>query len=258
MSAGAVVCGPPDAPAVLLIHGLGGSPRVWDRVVPLIHTTARVYAAHLDPTRSIEKDADAVAALIDTPTLIVGHSRGGLVATAIAERQAALVRKLILICPPWSLACRLQAKAPTERALAIPGLGDVLWALASSSRVHAALQSTLGPNTPVPDQFVRDLRARGRRTFTDSSRAIDNYLGDKTLADRLMKLEVPTELTFGELDARIARPGHEFARVPSAQLTVLPGIGHTPPWEAPERVAGLIRSSLPEAMGPRGRRCDGS
>jgi pimeloyl-ACP methyl ester carboxylesterase len=250
MSAGVVVCGPPDAPAVLLIHGLGGSPRVWDRVVPLINASVRVYAAHLDPTTSIENDADAVAALVDAPTLIVGHSRGGLVATAVAERHPELVAELVLLCTPWSPASRLGSKQPAERALAIPIIGDLLWALAPKSRQRAGLRSAFAPGTFIPDQFVADVRARGRRSLTRSSRAIDDYLASRALPDRLSDITAPIELIFGERDARVALPRDEFASAASATLTVLPGVGHTPPWESPERIADLVIGSLPRIEAP--------
>jgi pimeloyl-ACP methyl ester carboxylesterase len=90
MSAGAVTAGPPDAPAVMLIHGLGGSFRAWNRVLPLIQPLSRTSAVQLESTAFIDRDADQAAALIDTPTVLVGHSRGGLVATAIAERHPGL------------------------------------------------------------------------------------------------------------------------------------------------------------------------
>lgn len=245
MSAGAVSTGPPDAPAVMLIHGLGGSYRVWDRVLPLIEPLARIRAVELQSTASIDRDADEAATLIDTPTVLVGHSRGGLVATAIAERHPGLARKLILLCPAWSLASRLSADRPIERALALPGIGDLLWASASKARQRAALQTAFAPATPVPDQFVTDLRARGRRNLVHSSRAIHDYLKTRPLADRLNHLTVPTELVFGEYDARVATPCDEFAHLAHTHLTVLPGIGHTPPWEAPQQVAELIIASLP-------------
>jgi pimeloyl-ACP methyl ester carboxylesterase len=244
MSAGAVTCGSPDAPPVMLIHGLGSSYRVWDRVVPMIESAARVYAVELDASSSIERDADAIAALIETPMMLVGHSRGGLVATAIAERQPRLVRKQILICPSWSLASRTGANRPIERALTIPVIGDLLWALAPDGLQRSAVQSAFAPANPVPNQFVVDMRARGRRGLTDGSRAIDDYLRSAPLAERLKNLSVHTELIFGEHDARVSAPRDEFAALCNTRLTVLPGIGHSPPWEAPDKVAELIITSV--------------
>jgi pimeloyl-ACP methyl ester carboxylesterase len=244
VSAGAVICGSPDAAPLMLIHGLGSSYRVWDRVLSLIESAARIYAVELNASGSIERDADAIAALIKTPMMLVGHSRGGLVANAIAERRPGLVRKQILICPSWSLASRTGANRLIERALAMPVIGDLLWALASDGRQRSAVQSAFAPETPVPDQFVADMRARGRRSLIDSSRAIDDYLRTAPLAKRLKDLSVRTELVFGELDGRVSAPRDEFSTLCNTHLTVLPGIGHSPPWEAPAKVAELITTSL--------------
>jgi pimeloyl-ACP methyl ester carboxylesterase len=87
MAAGALVAGSANTPLVVLIHGLGGTHRTWDRVIPLIEPHARVCALDLEGTESIEDEADLAAELIPGPAVLVGHSRGGLVATAIAERH---------------------------------------------------------------------------------------------------------------------------------------------------------------------------
>jgi pimeloyl-ACP methyl ester carboxylesterase len=50
---------------------------------------------------------------------------------------------------------------------------------------------------------------------------------------------VPAEVLFGELDGRAAPP-QVLAH------TSVPGLGHMPPLEDPERIAGLIMASLPE------------
>jgi pimeloyl-ACP methyl ester carboxylesterase len=242
MAAGALVAGPKDAPLVVLIHGLGGSHRTWDRVLPLIEPHANIIAVDLTGSDSIERDADRAAELIPGPSVLVGHSRGGLIATAIAERHRSLARKLILICTPWSTESRLSAQRPVERALAVPGIGDLIWMAATDAQRRKALSTAFAPNTPVPDQFVADLRATGRRNLVAASRAVDTYLAEAPLADRLTALGVPAELIFGERDARVAPPPPNM--LTAHNITLLPGEGHTPPWEAPDRIAEMITTSL--------------
>ncbi|MFC9473043.1 alpha/beta fold hydrolase [Nocardia sp. NPDC056952] len=244
MSAGALIAGRPGEPTVVLIHGLASSFRVWDKIIPRIEESTSVVAVQLESEHSIGSDADDVAALLTSRAVVVGHSRGALVATALAERRPELVAALALLCPPWSRASRLSARSPVERALAVPGLGDVLWAMASGDRQRAAQQSAFAPHVTVPEQFVADARGRGRRNFVRSSRAIDTYLESRDLAARLRNLSVPIELVFGELDARVARPTQQFSGLRRAQVTELPGVGHTPPWEDPDVVADLIMRTV--------------
>ncbi|TML97337.1 MAG: alpha/beta hydrolase [Actinobacteria bacterium] len=204
MGAGALIVAPADAPLVVLIHRLGGSHHTWDRVLPLIEPHARVHALNLTGTGSIEQEAVLAAELIPRPAVLVGHARGGLVATAIAQRHRGLARKLILPCTPWAPESRLVASRPVERALAVPGIGEVIWTAATGAQQRKALRTASAPNTPIPDQFVADLRATGRRNLVAASRAIDTYLAETPLADRLSASGVPAELIFGEHDARVA------------------------------------------------------
>jgi pimeloyl-ACP methyl ester carboxylesterase len=224
MAAGALSAGPKDAPLVVLIHGLGGSHHTWDAVLPLIEQYARVYALNLAGSDSIEQDADLAAELIPERALLVGHSRGGLVATAIAERHGHLARRLILLCTRWARQSRLTANRTVERTLAVPGIGSLMWTAATDAQRHRALRTAFAPDTPIPDQFVADLRATGRRRFVAASRAIDAYLAKAPLPMRLAASSVPAELIFGQYDARIAPP-------PSSTFphTLLAGVGHTPP-----------------------------
>lgn len=123
--------------------------------------------------------------------MIVGLSRGGLVATAIAERHPALVRHLILLCSPSLQASRVSLSRPLEHALAVRGVGDLLWAVAPESRQRVGLQTAFAPGFPVPDQFVTDLHGGGRTNLVRSTRAIDDYLRTRSLPDRLVDLVVP-------------------------------------------------------------------
>jgi pimeloyl-ACP methyl ester carboxylesterase len=238
MTAGAVIAGPPDGPPVVLIHGLGGSHHTWDRVLPLIEPHARVHALDLTGSDSIEQEADLAAQLIPGPAVLVGHSRGGLVATAIAQRHPGLARKLILLCTPWALESRRSANRPVERALTVPGIGDLIWRAATDAQRREALSTAFAPGTPIPDQFVADLRATGRRRLVAASRSIDIHLTKAPLAERLVAAAVPAELIFAEHDQRVTPPPPNLFN--AHRTTLLQGVGHTPPWETPERIAQLI------------------
>ncbi|MCW2867834.1 MAG: putative hydrolase, alpha/beta hydrolase family [Marmoricola sp.] len=233
---------------VVLLHGLGGSPAVWQRVLPLLAPGTEVVApALVHPTR-IEDDAAAVAALLegqDGPGLVVGHSRGGLVATALAERHPHLVSQVVVVNSPPTTASRNGSAG--ERALALPALGPLLWRVMPRSAAARGLGTAFAPGHGVPEVFVDDLRATGRGPFVAASRAIDRYLGERPLPERLAALGVPVHVVLGSRDQRLDLGA--YAAEPSLRRTTLPAAGHTPPWEAPDEVAALI-TSLTSAPDP--------
>ena len=99
--------GPPQAPPVLLIHGSGASGGTWQPVVPALAARHHVIRVDLPgcgrspvaPSYDVPDQADRVAAVLDglRQVATVGHSSGGYVATALAERRPELVRSLALI-----------------------------------------------------------------------------------------------------------------------------------------------------------------
>lgn len=101
--------GPPQAPPVLLIHGSGASGASWNRVVPALAEQRRVLRVDLPgcgkspptPSYDVPLQAGRLAALLDDLGLrsvtVAGHSSGGYVATALAERRPDLVGALALV-----------------------------------------------------------------------------------------------------------------------------------------------------------------
>lgn len=239
MSAGAVVSGSCGGTPIVLIHGLGQTHRVWDLVAPKVEPRSRIVAVDISARDAIEQEADDVASLIEAPAIVVGLSRGGLIATSLAERHPDLVERLVLLCTPWSTDSRQAARNLGERALGAPGLGPILWRAAAGEPTRRRLTTAFAPGAPIPDQFVRDLRSRGRRDFLRSSRAIDAYLGKASLPARLRQLEIPAHIVVGELDRRVSPMLPQDLQRPH-RLLVLDGVGHTPPWEAPDLTADLI------------------
>ena len=97
--------GPRDAPALVLIHGLAGSTHWWDSVVPMLARSYRVIRIDLlgdglsakpagggyEITEQARRVGEALDRLGVKHAIVVGHSSGGLVATALAEQRPGMV-----------------------------------------------------------------------------------------------------------------------------------------------------------------------
>src|SRR3712207_7557940 len=95
--------GPAGAPTVVLLHGLGTSGWMWDRVVPALERDLHVLVVDLPghgdsrttPWESLEATAAAVARLVGDRASggaahLAGLSLGGYVAAALAARRSDL------------------------------------------------------------------------------------------------------------------------------------------------------------------------
>jgi pimeloyl-ACP methyl ester carboxylesterase len=110
----------PQAPAVLLVHGLGVSSSVVQpfarRLLPDLAAVAPDLRGHgqsdapstgYTPTEYAQDMAELIADLdIDPPVAFVGHSLGSLVGLRLAELRPELVRWLVLLDPPLDPALR--------------------------------------------------------------------------------------------------------------------------------------------------------
>lgn len=99
-----------EGPAVLLIHGLGGSWQTWLENLQALSVDHRVIAVDLPgfgasvklpPPAKMATHVDALAALLVDLELrdvvVCGHSMGGLIALGLADRYSHLVRALVLV-----------------------------------------------------------------------------------------------------------------------------------------------------------------
>ena len=142
--------GPRDAPALVLIHGLGGSTRWWDRVVPMLAASYRVIRLDLLGHGQSAKPAGGGYAIPDQArrvgqaldrlgvrhAIMVGHSTGGYVATALAEQRGDLVTALALI----DTGPRMDAfisDGPVGKLLDVPVVGQLLWRVADRRAASA-------------------------------------------------------------------------------------------------------------------------
>ncbi len=247
--------GPRRAPALVLIHGTGGSARWWDALVPLVAKSHRVIRIDLlghgrsaKPAGSgyeIPEQGCRVGAALDMlgarHAIVVGHSTGGSVATALAEHRRDLVTALALIgTGPRPDAFISQGRL--GELLLAPVVGPLLWRLRTDGLIRKGLSTGFSrPGYRIPQQLVDDVRGITYHTFTATSRASLGYLRQRALPERLAALGTPLLVIFGEEDRRW-RPesAADYRAVPGARVELLPGLGHSPMLEDPARTAALL------------------
>ncbi|MGC5168934.1 alpha/beta fold hydrolase [Luteimicrobium sp. DT211] len=242
------VDGPRGAPTLLLIHGSGASGRSWEWVVPLLAEAHRVIRVDLlghgrsakpvDVSYEVADEARRVAAVAERlgtgRVVVVGHSSGGIVATALAEQRPDLVAAVALVDTGPSLRAYLD---PPEGALR-----PTRWPPSDDELRAAARTAFATDDVPVPDVLVDDGRRMEPASMGAVIGATTSYLEERPLPARLEPLGKPLLVIFGELDRRWApASAADYEVVPGATVALLPGVGHTPIIEDPDRTAAVLR-----------------
>ncbi|MGW5685398.1 alpha/beta fold hydrolase [Nonomuraea sp. NPDC003754] len=247
--------GPPDAPALVLIHGLAASTRSWDALVPLLTKSHRVIRIDLLGHGRSAKPAgggygmpeqgrrvgEAMDRLGVKHASVVGHSTGGAVATALAEQRPDLVTSLVLIDTAPRLAAAISSGG-VGGLLYDPVIGQLLWRLRTDSLIRNAASTAFSrPGYQVPQAVVDDVRGMTYHAFIATTQTGDDYVNQRALPDRLIPLGKPLLVIFGEEDRRWrSSSAAEYRAVPGAKVELLPGIGHSPIMEDPPRTAALL------------------
>ena len=264
--------GPPGAPLVLLVHGLGqNAHRDWAPVVGDLAQRFQVatidlpgFGASPAPDRAYDFNQLAVllARLVDRlapgqRAHVVGHSLGAALSLAFAHRHPERVDRLVLVD-----AAGILLKPAYVRAMARPRLPQL--GLAPLDRLLRSVESRI---TDLGSQLLlgRDDRydflpwlARNpdvRQALLGGLVQVDAAIGlvehDFTAAIR--ETRSPTTLIWGR-DDRIAplRTGELLAaRLPQAQLKVMEDAGHTPMLDRPDYFNTLLLAAL---VGPAPQR----
>jgi 3-oxoadipate enol-lactonase len=230
------VFGRPNAPAVLMIQGLGADKHGWDMQRFVLAARYRVIA--LDNRGagrsdkpfghySLEQMADDAISVLDAAGVdrahVVGASMGGAISQIVALKHPDRVRSLTLACT----ACRNH-----------PWRVELLtsWATRASERGMGAMTREAARWVIGPRSFRRLLPAfgwlgplaMGRPThaFVAQVRAI--LATDETMADQLSTITVPALIMVGGQDILTPRgDSEELAdRLPNAELVVISGAAH--------------------------------
>ncbi|MEV4253631.1 alpha/beta fold hydrolase [Spirillospora sp. NPDC049652] len=239
--------GPRDAPALLLVHGSASSTRSWDPMVPLLTGAHRVVRIDLlghgrsskpdDGGYAIPDQARRAGAVLDRlgveRAVVAGHSSGGATATALAEQRPDLVTALVLI----NTGPRLDAFITSDSAALDPSR----WPPTDEQIRRFASTAFSRPGYRVPDELLGEMRAMTFHSLVATMQATRAYMQERALPDRLAVLDRPLLVLFGADDRRW-RPSSadDYRAVPGAVVEMLPGLGHTPPLEDPDRTAASL------------------
>ncbi|PXX60234.1 pimeloyl-ACP methyl ester carboxylesterase [Nocardia tenerifensis] len=236
--------GPRDAPALLLIHGTAASSRSWEPMLPLLTGSHRVIRVDLlgcgrsaglgDTSYTVADQARRVGAAMDRVgvehVVVVGHSSGGAVATALAELRPELVAAVVII----DFGPDMGAYIGQDSSAGPP----VDWSKLTDDQFRQMMRSGFSPDYQIPQEYVDQFRAIDPLVFAAASQANSAYLEERSLPERLAPLGKPLLVIFGEDDSRW-RPSAavEYHAVPGATVVMLPGVGHSPNLEDPARTA---------------------
>lgn len=239
--------GPKDAPAVILLHGLGSSLHTWEPWAQRLSETHRVVRYDLpgagltgpDPSGdySDARGIQVLAALMDRLDIpratIVGNSMGGRLAWMFAAQNPTRVDKLVLISPDGFESPGFKyGKQPD-----VPAMLKLMRYLLPK----AALRLNLEPAYADPARLTGETVTRYHDLLLAPGvrDAMLARLGQTVLQPPeplLSQISAPTLLLWGEKDAMIpiANAADYVKALPNATLVTLPGLGHVPHEEAPE------------------------
>ncbi|MGZ4267934.1 MAG: alpha/beta fold hydrolase [Solirubrobacteraceae bacterium] len=190
--------------------------------------------------------------------VLVGHSLGGAVATAVAERSEDLVCGLALLAPAGYGHIRI------AEAFALPGVIDVAeialpFALVSPLTVTAAYTTFVAHRRMPSKELTARLRRRafrsgpGVRAATQAIAAAGR--SSHGFARRRVGYDGPVAALWGEHDALVPTGHVEALRraLPQAHVEVWRGMGHHPQLERPEELNDFIELQAARARRPRRR-----
>ena len=245
--------GEPGAPALLLIHGTAASTAWWDPVVPRLAGACRVIRVDLlghgrsaSPAGGydIPTQARRVGAALDRlgagRVVVIGHSTGGSVATALAEQRPGTVTALALIDSGPAPDAYID-QGLLGRLLLAPIPGRLLWRLRTKATIRKALSSAFTRQIDIPHALIEATLGMTHRAVAGTARASLAYLVQRSLSGRLAALDLPVLVIFGTDDQRWrSSSAAAYRAVPGARVELLPGVGHTPMLEDPQTTGKLL------------------
>jgi pimeloyl-ACP methyl ester carboxylesterase/quercetin dioxygenase-like cupin family protein len=244
-----------DGRPVVLVHGLGLSGALWNRMRDSFGEGCRLVLVDLRSagrSRELERReltlarwaadlGEVVRRLeLDRPVL-VGHSLGASIVIKYALERPDEAGPLVLIgaeADLSELAPRMLAAAERIESIGLPTWVDEFW-----SKNPPFSQSSLRRDPSILDEYRAQLLENDTIDYVRQCRAIASA---ESVAGRLGEVEQPVLVVVGADDDRtLPEHGRQLANaIPRARLVELADVGHTMPLEAPDETAKAINDFL--------------
>ena len=226
---------------MVLLHGYSDSRRSYDRILPLLPSSLRVFAVTQRGHGSSGKPetgygpaefAKDLAAFLDAigidSAIVVGHSMGSIVAQRFAIDYPARTRAVVL---EGALAPRMGNHEVRELWKTVSTFTDPV----DPAFVRDFQQSSIA--RPVPSDFFEGVVADSLKV---PARVWTGALEPLTTLDflpQLGRIAVPTLLIWGDRDAFVPRAEQDalIRAIAGSRLVTYAGTGHSPHWEEPDR-----------------------
>ncbi|HEV3400948.1 MAG TPA: alpha/beta hydrolase [Acidimicrobiales bacterium] len=238
-----------DGPVVLLVHGAAADRRQWRRLVPLLAPSFTVVAmdrrgrglsSPMRDDHSLEVeygDIAAVAASVDAPVHVLGHSGGARLALHAAPRIPE-VGRLVLYEPPPP---ETFPDGVLERLAAIEEAGD------REGILRTFLLDVAGNDEEdyafIQGRPVWPLMLDNALSLPAELRAVSRYRFDPAA---VAGITAPTLCLVGSESGPELREATDrvVAALPDARTRVLPGQGHGAMFTAPDLLASEVERFL--------------
>ncbi len=255
--------------ALVLLHGLLDSSEGWTRLCEQLSCTRVAFdlpgVGYSDPPvkgslAGYARDvAEAIEAIGLDRFVVVGHSLGGAVATALAELLPDRVSGLLLLAPAGF------GRLHLAEAVSVPGVRTVVQAalplaLSNAVAVTAGYMTMVG-NGRTPDRGVVERVTSRGRWLVDGARegtraVVDAGRSRHAFHRRQLAFSGPVTAVWGERDLLVPPAHHHGVRraLPQAHIELWPGMGHHPIHERFDELLALVL----RATGTADRRVDDS
>ena len=248
-----------QGPTIVLLHGMAGSLRYWEELIPELRKSHRVIAIDLlgfgqspkpkDVTytaethlASIEETLHSIG--ISQPLTLVGHSTGALLALKLANRSPELVNRLFLFSLPIY-------KSPAEAKQDITRGGklrELAYFGPTSRFLCTAWCKTLRPITRhLAPLYLKGLPKRVAQdsllhTWQSYAQTLDQVVVHQDAKSDLVDIAAPTEVIYGDKESPII--ANNFRNLKLSQNIRLQTISgrHNLAIDNKERVLEILKS----------------